>query len=150
LRAFIFESLNNIGTLGSKPILKPALSAVVLANNASFIESLAALFPQFSSVMETLECGEPIPAREAYRGDVGYVSITDVFVDSSASMLNLYRFLCLPCCSKHKSAEVYLQGLNGLLDRCVCSNRISGFIRKHARKMISISQVKHLPRVQIF
>lgn len=146
-----FEGLNVKGQLGTKPKMKADFSAAILANNASFFDSLATLYPQFATMQAGLGLSgidEEAAERKGQRQT--YVSIVDLFIDRSAPVLNLYRFLCLPFSAPSKAPEEYMSALAGYLDRCDCSAEVSRYVVQHAEKVVAHSIEKGLPQVQMF
>jgi hypothetical protein len=146
-----FEGLNEKGQLGTKPKMKPDISAAILANNASFFDSLATLYPQFATIQASFgisgideESAEPNGQRQTY------VSIVDLFVNRSAQVLNLYRFLCLPFRAPSKAPGEYMSALAGYLDRCACSAEVSRYVLQHAEKAVSNTIEKEMWQVQMF
>jgi hypothetical protein len=145
-----FEDMNEVGQLGTRPRLKPDIAAVILANNSSYIDSLAKLYSEFEAVRNGLAGGEELSLTGRSVRNNEYISIVDLFVDRSASILNLYRFLCLPLSADSKSPASYLQMLFSLLGRCDCTSEVSEFITRHVEKVVAIAVDKGLSRVQVF
>jgi hypothetical protein len=146
-----FEGLNEKGQLGTKPKMKPDISAAILANNAPFFDSLATLYPRFTTIQASLGLSGIDEESAEWNGQrQTYISIVDLFVDRSVPVLNLYRFLCIPFRAPSKAPRKYMSALAGYLDRCDCSAEVSRYVVQHAEKVVAHSIEKELPQVQMF
>lgn len=145
-----FEGLNECGDLGTKPRLKSEISAAIYANNASYIDSLADLFPAFRSLQNSFGVSQAHESDAPAVPRRNYVSIVDLFDNKSSHVLNLYRFLCLPFSSTSKDPTSYVAVLMDLLAKCDCSSNVEKYIRNHVEKAKAVAIENNHSRMQVF